>query len=83
MAATREQLLADPTGARPLSLDEQPERAHNAELAAHGSRPPHPPAAAAKSRSATRESSMTCAALDGASASPGSSPSPSTRRCEA
>ncbi len=34
MAATREQLLADPdSGARPLSGDEQAERARNAEFA--------------------------------------------------
>jgi hypothetical protein len=35
MAVTREQLLADPnSGVRPLSRDEQAERARNAELAA-------------------------------------------------
>lgn len=35
MAATREQLLADPnSGARPLSRDEQAERDRNAEFAA-------------------------------------------------
>jgi hypothetical protein len=35
MAVTREQLLADPnSGARPLSRDEQAERARNAEVAA-------------------------------------------------
>jgi hypothetical protein len=84
VAVTREQLLADPkSGARPLSRDEQAERACNAEVAAQWFAATSPLGRRCQVQVSHAEVLRTCAAPGGASTSPARRPNPNPRRCRA